>query len=328
MEIIGAALGHRVDIGTDTAADGRVVVGGRDVVFLDRVLRDRRGQRRQAVRVQAERIVRADRIHGDVVVAAVLADGGKLAALAIGDHDARIEAHDVLDGSIGCRRRLDFATGHVGGYALVVRAEGLRQRAGGNRDPLEILRVLHAGVGVHGQIDRRLLRKLQVDVVLLGDRRAILGSADVERPTDTQPLRRIATIRTGGGGLGGAGRLVHDFYRGAGNRLAVAVQHATGDRRGSVLRKHWRGRQQCGNRQRQDLCADAATHQWFTPGGRSGLDSVKSARSVRLTAAQSHSRASSCAPASEALATRKTPISQFLRNSIRKILHFCNMLRK
>ena len=256
VEFVRAALGHRVDVGAD-GIGGHVEVRGRDVVLLDGVGGHRRADVRHAVRVQAKRVADGDAVDADVVVTAVLAHRRHRAVTAIGDDDARVEAGDILDRTTRRRRGQQLALRHVGRQALVVRREGLRQRTGRNGHAFQVLRFHRA----HGQVHRRALRELQVDLVLLALGQASLGCRHVERTADAQTLRRVTAIRVGGGDLGGARRLVHDLHGGARDRLAVRVEHAATDRGGGVLRdgRH-RRRQQRSNGKRQEFGANSAVH--------------------------------------------------------------------
>ena len=226
MELVGAGLGHRVDVGANHVGRG-VVVGGGDVVFGDRLGRDRRLLVGQAVCVQAERIALGHAVDGDVVVAVVHAGGGDRAGALVGHGDARVQAHHVIDRAVALRGRLQLALRDVGRQPLVVRGKGLRQGRGAHGDRAEVARLLLAGA--HAQVDRRGLAQLQEHVVLLHGGHAALGRGDLERTAHAQPLRRIAAIGVGGHFLGSAGRLVHDRHRGARHGLAIGVQHTTAD---------------------------------------------------------------------------------------------------
>src|SRR6185312_1669456 len=74
VELVGARLGHRIDVGADRVGND-VEVGGGDVVFGDRLRRDRCLLIRQAIGVEAERIALGHAIDADVVVAVVHAVG-------------------------------------------------------------------------------------------------------------------------------------------------------------------------------------------------------------------------------------------------------------
>ena len=100
MEFVGARLGHGVDVGAD-AVLGHVVIADLDVVGGDGVGRDRRTGIGHAVAVEAERVVLAQAVHGDVVVAVVQARHGNAARARVGDGDARIEARDVVQRTVG-----------------------------------------------------------------------------------------------------------------------------------------------------------------------------------------------------------------------------------
>ena len=227
VEIIGARLGHRVDAGAH-AVGGGVEIRGGDVVFGDGVGRDRRALVRQAVGVEAKRVALRHTVHADVVVTRVLAVGGDGAGALVGHRDARIKARDVRDRAVGLRRRLQLFLGKIGRQALVVRREGLHQRAGGHGHTGKVLNVLGL-LGAHGEVDRAFLAQLQVHLILLALGQAGFGCGHIERAAHAHALRRIASIGASGGDLRGAGRLMHDLHGGAGHRLAGVVEHASTD---------------------------------------------------------------------------------------------------
>jgi len=96
FELVGAGLGHRVDVGAGVAGLGYVVVGDVDLNFFDRVDRDRLLGRRQVVGLEAEGIVGGGSVDGDRVEPDVLANRGNFAALLVGLRDARIQAGVIL----------------------------------------------------------------------------------------------------------------------------------------------------------------------------------------------------------------------------------------
>jgi hypothetical protein len=230
MEFVGAALGHRVD----RRADGLrrdVEVRGVDVPLFDRVHRHRRTEVRHAVGVEAEGIADVDRIHADVVVAAVLAHRRDRTRTAVGDDDARIETRDVLDRTVRRRHVLEVAAGDVRAQALVVGLKRRTRRDAGHGDALERLR---AGAR-DGEVQRRLFGELEVDVVLVGGFAVVARGLDLERTADAQALRGIAAVRIGENRARRARGDVDDFDGGARDRLAGGVDDAAAQGRRRVL---------------------------------------------------------------------------------------------
>ena len=133
------------------------------------------------------------RVDRDVVVAAVLAERGDLAAADVGQRDVRIGARDVLDRTVRIRDHLELALRDVRRKTLVV---GLERRARcdrGDGDAGELGRVA-AG---DGEVQRRFFGELQVHVVLLGIGAVVARCLDVERSADAQTLRGVAAFGVG-----------------------------------------------------------------------------------------------------------------------------------
>ena len=247
VEVVGARLGDGVDRRAHAAARGHVVVGGGDVVFLDRVLRDRRALGRQAVVVQAEGVARVDGVDGDAVVAEVLAVGRERAAVAVGDHDAGIGAHDVLDRAVGGRHAVHVFARERRGDALVVRLDDRRAR---HRDGGQFLRG-------DRHVDLRHLVQGQVDVLLR--LRAGFGLVDRDRvrAADAQAARCVTTVGVGDRLADRARFGVHDRHFGARDGLAGGIDHATADTGGRALCEHGRGSEGRDQRNRQLRQPDA-----------------------------------------------------------------------
>ena len=201
VELVGARLGDRIDVGTDRVG-GDVEIGGGDVVLADRVDRNRRTLVRQAIGVQAVGVALGNAVDADVVEAVRQAGHRDRTVTLVGHVDARVEARDVVDRTVALRRRLQLALRDVHRQALVVRRENLAERRGGDRDRAEVLG-LNPGCA-HLHVDRGYLAQLQVDVVLFRLPHARLGHGDVERAAHAQALRGVAAVGVGGDRLGGA----------------------------------------------------------------------------------------------------------------------------
>jgi len=111
VELVGAGLGHRVDVGAGGAGDGHVVVRQVDVDGLDGVHRHRLTPGRHVVAFQAKGVTGRDAVDGDGVEARVLAAGGDGARGAIDERHARVQAHVVLDVAVDRRQGLDVLPG-------------------------------------------------------------------------------------------------------------------------------------------------------------------------------------------------------------------------
>ena len=192
VKFVGAALGNRIHRCANATASGHVVVSYRDVVFLDRVRRDRRALGRQAVVVQTKRVARVDRVDGDRVVAEVLARRREGAAIAIGDNDTRISAHDVLDRAIRLWHGDQVALRQIGADALVVGRERIQQRRCSDNDAFQRRRGRRCPFG---DVDRGRLGEAQIDVIDGGS--IVTGRYHAVWTTNAQALRLVATVRIG-----------------------------------------------------------------------------------------------------------------------------------
>ena len=229
LELVGAALGHRVDVGAGVALLGDVVVADVDLGRLDGVDRDRLLQRGQVVVFQAEGVVGGDAVDGDRVVAEVLAAGRDAAALLVGLAHARVGAGVVLQVALDRRQGIELRAADAGARAHVAAAEGGVQRLAGDD---------HGGVAQRG-VQRQRLGQGQHHA-LAGVGLAALADGDGVGPAHSEAAGRIAAVAVGGGRADRPRRRVQDGDGGAGHGLAAGVGHPAADRGGGVLRHHGR----------------------------------------------------------------------------------------
>src|SRR6185295_209829 len=158
-DLVGAALGDRVDAGAGEVALAHVVGRDADLHLLDRLERDRRDAGAVADAAggdaEAERVVEVRPVHRHVVRAVVLAGDRAVAAV------LRRQPGDVGDAAGNGRQRGELIARDRGGRAGASRAEhriaraddGDRLRDGGDLETEdEILR--------HAQADRKIVLRL------------------------------------------------------------------------------------------------------------------------------------------------------------------------
>src|SRR5690606_4855206 len=131
-ELVGARLGHRVDVGARRTGDGHVVVGQVDVDRFDRLHRHRLATGGHDVAFEAKGVAGGDAVNADRVVARVLAGGADRARGAVYEGYARIQAHVVRGVAADRGQRFDGGAVDVGAGANLGRAEYFR--AAGDAD--------------------------------------------------------------------------------------------------------------------------------------------------------------------------------------------------
>ncbi len=261
VEIIGAALADRIDVGANATTRADVEVGRCQLIGFDSFLRNRAAQARKAVGLETERIAGVDLVDRDAVIAEVLAVGGNGLRVAIGDRDARIHTRDTLERIIAVDSRFELGMRDIRLQTFVVRVEhrklcGIRR----HRDTFELFG--SAGCRLR-QVDRSALRQIQKDVVGIDFLDPAALRFDVIGPTDAQALRLIASAGIGDRIRRGAGRHMHDMDFGAGDGVALPIEHSTRDTRCRVLCVGGRHPENRGKHERQQFFLHSRLHHFF-----------------------------------------------------------------
>ena len=211
LEIVGARLGDRIDVGAGESLQRGIEVRYVDLHGLNGIDRNRLLQGRQVVGFKAEAVADVDAVNGDRVVAAVLAGYRDLAAILVGLRQARIESGYVLQVALDGRVGGQFAVADAGTRAHAGAVELVADGAAGDFD----------GGGDHTQlaVQRQGLGQQQVDAVALVAQSA-LADDDRVGPAHAQTPDVVAARSVREHGVDRAGLGVADGDRGAPDRHA------------------------------------------------------------------------------------------------------------
>ena len=223
MEVVGARLGHHVDVGAlEVVVEHRV----RSQVHahrLDGVGRDRAALGRIAVGVQAEVVVLLHAVDGQRVEAAGHAPGDHRVEVRRVKADERVKARNVLQVALEAGQFLDVGQREARGRAAVVLTVGR-----GGRDDQFLDRGLEGDVDGDGLADADLRHGLRLGL-------AANGRLDGVGAADAQAARIVEAVAAGHGTDRRAGRHVDDGDRGVRRRLAIGSDHLAADARGGFL---------------------------------------------------------------------------------------------
>src|SRR5690606_2210776 len=229
---------------TGTTVDGGVVVGQVDVDFLDGIHRHRLTLGRQVVRLQTERIARADAVDADGVEAGVLATGGDRTVRLADLRDTRVKTDVILDVAVGRRQRFHLLAGHVGAGTHLVGTEDFR--ATGHGHHLHRFQRGRSQVAGQGGIDGVDLVQVQVHAVFGLGAFTRLGDGDGVRTTHAQAARVVTTGGVSGCTADRARLDVGDGDFSTSHRRAAVVDDLAADAGGGALGKRRRSRK-CGH---------------------------------------------------------------------------------
>ena len=218
LELVGAALGHRVDVGAGIAFLGHVVVADIDLNRLDRVDRDRLFERGQAVGFEAEGVAGGHAVDRDRVVSRVLAQRRDLAALFVGLRNARVDSGVILQVALDRGQRVELGAADIGARTHVGPVEGAVGRLTGDD---------HGG-GAELGVEAQCLGERQHDAFTLL-RLAVLAEGDGVGPADAQTAGGVAAVRIGDSIADRLGFGVQYRHRHASQRFAVTSNDPPAD---------------------------------------------------------------------------------------------------